>query len=402
MTEERIVYLLERLRNQELTEAERQELIGLSENNSEELLRIISGLMEKESFAAEPIDEMIMQAGIDSVVGIDKTRLADDERPAFIIKRSSFLNKTWFRYAAAILIIAGFGAYLWMSRSAKENAAPIVKATPDIEIDVAPGGDKAMITLADGSTIVLDSAANGALAQQGGARIVKHENGQIEYVYAGGQPGKVYYNTLSTPRGGQYRLALPDGTQVWLNSASSITYPTAFIEDTRTVSITGEAYFEAAKAENQPFRVTVNDMTVEALGTHFNINSYADEISMNTTLLEGAVRVTKGRDKVVLKPGQQSRAFNNKQRLSVVKADIEQVIAWKNGAFHFENKNLKEAMREISRWYDLDIRYEGDTPDIEFGGEIGRDLNLSQVIKGLSVSGLHFRMENEKTLVVTR
>ena len=399
MTEERIIYLLDRLRNRELTEEERRELIALSESNSDELLQLISDIMKKESLSAEPVDEMIMQAGIDKVLAIDKTTVADGMDPVSVRKRTlPFAGRSWFKYAAAALIVVAAGVYLWKSPSGEQRSGPAISG--HFDMNVAPGGNKAMITLADGSTIVLDSAANGALAQQGGAQIVKQANGQIAYVYAGQQPDKIYYNTMSTPRGGQYRLTLPDGTQAWLNAASSITYPTAFVEDKRTVSITGEVYFEVAKMENKPFQATVNDMTVEALGTHFNVNSYKDEASMNATLLEGSVQVIKGNDKVILKPGQQSISLNNGQGLKVVKANIEQVMAWKNGVFHFENKNLREVMREISRWYDLDVRYEEGTPDIEFGGEIGRDLNLSQVINGLTVSGLHFRMENEKTLAV--
>jgi ferric-dicitrate binding protein FerR (iron transport regulator) len=267
---------------------------------------------------------------------------------------------------------------------------------------VLPGGNRALLTLANGSSIVLDSAADGILAQQGNTRIKKLNGGQIVYSVPGMKPEAVFYNVLTTPRGGQYRLALPDGSQVWLNAASSIRYPTAFTGRERRVEITGEAYFEIAKNPQMPFYVKVNDMQVEVLGTHFNVMAYANEDAVRTTLLEGSVKVNRGSSTVFLKPGQQS-ALGEKGAVSVIDgADTEEAVAWKNGLFEFDNVSIETVLRQISRWYDVDVQYEGNTMPSHFGGQISRYSNLSQVLKILELSGIHFRIEGKRLIVLQR
>jgi transmembrane sensor len=299
------------------------------------------------------------------------------------------------------------------------------------------------LTLANGQQILLDSAHTGMLAQQGNAQIIKTDSGRLAYKIRDGKPTAVVYNVLATPRGGQYKLQLPDGTGVWLNSASSIRYPTAFTGGERKVEITGEAYCEVAKDKAKPFHVEAKDMDVAVLGTHFNINSYDDEGSIRTTLLEGSVKVTKNRtavaassdrqpksngtlESVTLKPGQQAVAAplpassvsdksdrqlqspavglktqqRLKQQLTVVNdPNIDQVMAWKYGIFNFNGADLSTVMRQLSRWYDINIKYEGNVPVSHFKGELPRDLTLAQVTSILGQVEVKFRIEG-KTLIV--
>jgi ferric-dicitrate binding protein FerR (iron transport regulator) len=280
--------------------------------------------------------------------------------------------------------------------------------------DIQPGGDKAVLTLADGSTIALDSAHTGQLAQQGNARVLKLAGGRLKYNApdenangnGNGQHAAVAYSVLSTPKGGQYRLTLPDGSQVWLNAASSIRYPTAFTGADREVEITGEAYLEIAKDPSMPFRVkTVNHlgdadpMTIEVLGTHFNVNAYSDEDAIRTTLLEGSVKIRKELQSGLLKPGQQAQLQPTGEIRWIPDADVEQAIAWKNGVFEFDGIELAAIMRQISRWYDVPVEYEGTIPTEAFTGRVSRNTTLSGVLKILKLSGIELTVSNNKIIV---
>ncbi|MGV3509862.1 MAG: FecR family protein, partial [Sphingobacteriaceae bacterium] len=230
--------------------------------------------------------------------------------------------------------------------------------------------------------------------------IIKSDNGQLQYLSLNSDnKQEVLYNTLSIPRGGQYKVVLPDGTQVWLNAASSLKYPTAFNGNERVVQLEGEAYFEVAKNAAQPFRVEVKDVKVTVLGTHFNINGYTDEAHIKTTLLEGSVKISKGPVQQLLHPGEQA-ITGKSSTIEVVKANSDEVLAWKNGYFNFHRSNLQEVMRQLSRWYDVDIKYEGKVPDREFGGEISRNSKASEVLKILELSDVHFRIEGEHIIVM--
>ena len=293
------------------------------------------------------------------------------------------------RYAAAAIVLLAFGILL-ITRNT--NSKPSVAAvTPRLLDKIKPGTQKAVLTLADGTVVTLDNTANGKIAQQGATQVLKLANGQIRYqaADAADKEGKVAYNIMSTPMGGQYQLTLPDGSNVWLNAGSSITYPTAFPGNTRQVKITGEVYFEVAKDKNKTFRVIAGDQEIEVLGTHFNINAYADEDHIKTSLLEGAVKV----NKVLLQPGQ---AFTFGK---VESTNVDQDVAWKNGVFNFNNQTLAQVMRQLARWYDLEIVYPQGIPQKEYGGEIGRNLTLDQVLKGLENSGIHFQLNGRRLLV---
>ncbi|MBL7735372.1 MAG: FecR family protein [Chitinophagaceae bacterium] len=297
------------------------------------------------------------------------------------VSRMHFIRTAWFRYAAAILIIAGAGVFLVMNNHTEDQDTTLSGiVAPD---EILPGGNKAVLTLSDGRKIELKEGAE--MLKDGGVSINKN-NGELIY----NKTNILAYNMMSTPRGGQYRLSLPDGTRVWLNASSSITYPTAFHGKERKVSMTGEAYFEVARNETKPFYVEVNNITVEVLGTHFNINAYPDEQQVTTTLLEGSVKINAS----FLKPGQ---AWTN----GVIRnADTEQAVAWKNGYFNFNRVGLPAVMRQISRWYDVDVVYEGKIPDLLFLGEIQRELQLSDVLEVLKRTEVHFKIEGKKIVVM--
>jgi transmembrane sensor len=311
--------------------------------------------------------------------------------------KRSLLKKLLPYAAAAVLIAFAVTGLIYVFKP----SAP-VKQIADVNMlnQVKPGGNKAVLTLADGTQITLDSTGNGAIASQGNVQVIKLDSGQLAYNAAKGGKGKeMSYNTLVTPRGGQFRIILPDGSKVWLNAASSLRFPTAFNGKEREVQLIGEAYFEVAANAQMPFKVKVNEMAVQVLGTHFNVMAYPDEANIQTTLLEGAVKIQHGAKAVQLKPGQQAE-LNTAGSISVNKeVDVEEVVAWKNGYFHFNHESLEGMMRQIGRWYDAEVAYEGKISDREFGGKIERGSDITEVLKILELSKVHFRIEGKKIIV---
>lgn len=310
------------------------------------------------------------------------------------------MKKYWWAAASIVLIV---GSILWLARFESDGGKTktVAAALPDVQ----PGYNKAKLTLADGSTILLDSAARGVLANQGATTVLKMSDGQLQYqsaVNKNQQAEKAVYNILNTPRGGQYNIRLPDGTMAWLNAASSIKFPTVFNGDKRIVEMSGEVYFEVAKNSRQPFIVQVNsDISVEVLGTQFNVNAYKDESAIKATLLEGSVNVNKKTASTVkLVPGQQAVSMNDKNALEVNNDfDMEEIMAWKNGYFKFNRTDIKTVMRQIARWYDVDVSYEGKIPDDRFIGKIPRQAPAAQVLKVLEEMDIHFRLEGKKLIV---
>jgi transmembrane sensor len=312
--------------------------------------------------------------------------------------------------AAAILLLLSVAGYFLL----KPNKQPveIAKNTPAFKTDIpAPATNKARITLANGTTVSIDSINNGMLAMQGNMKVVKNANGEITYEQTtdNGLPSIIAYNTLFNPRGSKaISLTLSDGSQVWLNAESSLKYPTSFTGNEREVEITGEAYFEIAKLDlpggkRMPFKVTKGTREIEVLGTHFNVNAYDDEDALKVTLLEGSVKVSiTGNDQqsTVIKPGQQAIITTSGQLTANNSVDIEAVMAWKNGLFHFNSATLPEVLRQLARWYDVEVTYEGTIPDMKFGGEITRNTNLSQVLQILEESKVHFKIEGKKIVVL--
>lgn len=303
--------------------------------------------------------------------------------------------------AAVLFLFLSIGFYFFSTKHFSQNI---------YHNDVAPGGNKAILTLADGSKINLSDARIGDLSKAGPVKITKAKDGQIVYTILANRQqikkAQFTYNTIATPRGGQYQVILPDGSHVWLNAASSIRFPTVFSAGARKVDITGEVYFEVAKKINkptgkrQPFIVTTDNQQVEVLGTHFNINAYKDESATKTTLLEGSVNISNLQSRVsgLLKPGQQSIIAGN--GLKIAAADTLMATAWKNGQFQFRNASLKEVMRQAERWYNVDVEYPDTIADYRFVGAISRNLPASKFLTILSYTGVKFKIEDKKIIVI--
>lgn len=297
----------------------------------------------------------------------------------------------WSHLSVAAIIVLTLSAGFFFYKSSYTDSEPSGTKFSD----VAPGGNKAVLILADGKRISLADAADGKLTQQGGIAILKESDGRLVYKVTNSAPvaGEVLkYNTLETPVGGQYQITLPDGTNVWLNAVSSIKFPASFAkQEFRKVELRGEAYFEVAKDKNQPFRVATSKQEVEVVGTHFNINAYADELTVKTTLLEGSVRV----NGALLKPGQQSMVSSND--LKILKADVEAAVAWKNGLFMFDNERLENVMRKISKWYGVEVKYNNEeVKELIFGGTVSRFNNVSKVLRMMELTGdVHFELQGK-------
>ncbi|MRG44206.1 DUF4974 domain-containing protein [Chitinophaga sp. SYP-B3965] len=304
-------------------------------------------------------------------------------------------RRTWFKAASVVVLLGTAATFYLLKPSAKKETPVIAKQTP-----IVPGGKKAILTLADGSSITLDDAQKGKLTMQGHTNIVKQDEGELVYDQQTTTSSITLYNTIRTPRGGEYQVVLPDGSKVWLNAASSLRFPTEFSGKERRVELTGEAYFEVAKNKLSPFIATVNGMEVTVLGTHFNIKAYEDEANIRTTLLEGAVRVTLQEQSVVLAPGQQAAVLSGNKNIKVRQVDVEEQVAWKNGYFHFSGEKIAVVMKQLERWYDLDIVYEGQ-PTHHFTGTISRNADITKVLKTLEMTGgARFRTEGRKITVL--
>ncbi|UPK68121.1 FecR family protein [Chitinophaga filiformis] len=303
-------------------------------------------------------------------------------------------RRPWISVAAAVAVLVMAGGYFVYHSGNTRKHQPIVA----IKDDALPGSSKAVLTLANGRRIILEDAREGELAQQGNVTIQKKADGELHYSGAEmpDEEGAPMINTVSTPRGGQHQLVLADGTRVWLNAASSVTYPVTFNGAEREVTITGEAYFEVAQHAGQPFRVVCKGQRIDVLGTQFNVNAYPDEPVIKTTLLQGAVRVTAdGGESAVLKPGQQA-VLNSGQQVKLHTVDPAVAIDWKEGDFIFKNETLPDIMRKVSRWYDVDVDYgHYSHSTLTFSGEISRSRNLSVVLKMLeSTAAVKFTVRN--------
>lgn len=312
--------------------------------------------------------------------------------------------RLWSKIIIAASIVFAIAAGLWFYQTSlhKGGEAKIVFATNDIK----PGKNIATMTLANGQVINLSDAKRGVVIDA--TKLSYSDGSSVEHLSEGNTINNLEKIMISTPRGGQYQVELPDGTKVWLNAASSISFLSSFSGlNRRMVELSGEAYFEVTKTKTKhiPFVVSSNGQEVEVLGTHFNINAYTDESSIKTTLLEGSVRVSNAAKtkeaktaEIVIHPGEQAQFARGLIRTSQV--DVGEVMSWKEGYFQFNNADIKAIMRQISRWYDVDVRYEGTTPELAFSGEIQRNLSLSRVLKILNKSGVHFRIEGKEVIVM--
>lgn len=326
---------------------------------------------------------------------IEQTLQSEKSKPAA-------KNYTWISAAAAVVILFALSALLLKSFHRPLSTA-MNKPKPSKVNDPGPGGNKAVLILANGKKIILTDASNGTLNQQGGIIVKKQRDGQLQYIVQRDKSehasGTISMNTISTPRGGQYQLVLADGTKVWLNAASSLQFPSSFAGKERKVELTGEAYFEVAKNKAMPFKVSFNHTEVEVLGTHFNIMAYPNEAQTKTTLLEGSVKISNSLGQQLLLPGQQAITATN-GTLKVIEADIDETMGWKNGYFVFHNADIHEIMKQAERWYDVDVTYKGNINDKQFGGRISRYKNISKLLENLELTGsIHFKVEGTKVIV---
>ena len=389
------------------SEEECQELINLI--NSDETGTVIESI--NAFHAARPVQEprpdlqsSPWKEGIQEVLQTYKTRenTIPDAAPR---GRLRSLKRISWAAAAVIVLTAGAYFFLTVNKETPITVEPEAMAAKPI----LPGTNGATLTLADGTQVSLDSARDGVIASQQGANAVL-ANGQLSY--AGGKvPAELVYNTLSTPKGRQFHMTMADGSKIWLNAGSSVRFPAVFGSNERKVYITGEVYFEVARNQASPFIVIVNNRAgIEVLGTSFNVNAYENEEQMNTTLVDGSVKISAGATNqanastVVLKPGQQARISNNGNAatagISVIKdVDMDKAVAWKNGYFNFGKASLREVMRQLERWYDIEVVYEKDVPNPQFIGKMTRNISLQDLFQILESSEVNFRIEGKKVIV---
>ncbi|MET1056622.1 MAG: FecR domain-containing protein [Pedobacter sp.] len=305
---------------------------------------------------------------------------------------------SWWKVAAVVFVTlaAGLSGYYYMAAPAKKPVLANVKK----KADVKPGSSKAFLVLAGGQKVVLANLSSGPIQALSGEQIRKTADGEIIYGPASRHSGKpAEYNTLQTPKGGQYRVILSDGTKVWLNAASSLRYAASFGNlKERKVELTGEAYFEVAKDRIHPFIVQTDDQQIRVLGTHFNVNAYHDEGGSRTTLLEGSIRAKTGNTSAIVAPGQQ--VLSHHHQLKIAKADTELATAWKNNQFMFEGTPLKVLMKNLARWYNVEIIYAANTPEISFNGSVSKFENISVILNILeSTRKVHFKVEGRTIYV---
>ncbi|HSN08889.1 MAG TPA: FecR domain-containing protein, partial [Hanamia sp.] len=390
--------LFEKYIHREYTLEERNEFLEMvaHEDYADILKKLISDEVN-DAVANHEIDEDRANEIFNNIV---KTAHDEEDLNIHHIHTSKKYRLKW--WAAAILIISAGSIYFFSHYNTSKILANNVAKPKSLANDVAPGHSGAILTLSNGHKIVLDSLKNGLLANQSNVNILKNGN-QISYRDKENSNGEILYNTMTTPKGRQYQLELSDGTKVWLDAASSITYPTAFTGKERKVEITGEVYFEVktillssgkGHKKKMPFTVVINSSSkvkreIQVLGTHFNVNAYDNENAAKITLLEGIVKVFNNNTSVTIKPGEQAVMKNQGNQMSVVNADVNEAVAWKNGFFSFKNASIEAIMRQVERWYDVDVVYNGQKPTDHYGGEVSEDVNASEMLKVLEVGGIH-------------
>ncbi len=387
----RISDLLDQYLNKTISEKDFTELFNyISKKENQQLLDDYMKKSARILLPAADVHEVDWQHMYDDIVSERK------QNKSKIRILMSFGKRLGIAASLALIIFVGYQLYhkqiiINFGKDVKEAANQSLK----------PDNDRAILKLADGSQIILKDSQTGVLTKQGGSKIRKNNKGFIEYDVLNGERGtQVYINTLSTPRGGKYKLMLPDKTIVYLNAESSITFPTAFTKDKREVSVSGELYFEVSKDKSKPFIVENDNTKIQVLGTHFNVNAYQNEKNVAITLLEGSISLSRNGSSKILIPGQQALINKDSETINLRNVDADMTIDWKNGLFIFEDARIEEVMREIERWYDVDVKYEGKIPDIKFNGIISRGYNLSKILKLLGAAAKINFVTNDKKIVV--
>lgn len=380
------LYLQSRASDAEVTEMLSLMRVEPAEN-VKEILAVC--LTDPPDIITEPVDWNAMWAVIEEKM---------ERTPRLATVKTMQPAKRWWALAGIFLFMAGIG--YWLIDQLDETASVATKNITTVKADVKPGITGAVLTLPDGKIIVLDTASNGVIAENGSGSIIKGSDG-VSVAPGRNNTATTEYATLTTPFGRTQDVTLSDGSRVWLNAGSSIYFPVVFSGKERKVVITGEVYFEVAENKARPFRVQVGDASAQVLGTSFNINAYPDEKLVRTTLLTGSLRMTKGSSSGLLIPGQQASFTPHSNDVRVI-ADphAANAIAWVNGFFHFDKADIHTVMRQIARWYDVEIEYKGQPTTDRFGGDIQRNLPLSSVLKALEKSQVHFKIENKKIVVM--
>ena len=328
-----------------------------------------------------------------------------ENRKVVPITRYKIYKSRWLQ-VAAVLLIGLLAGLLFIPAKKNQRTDNVNPTAITHQRPIVPGANKAYLTLANGSKIVLDDVKNGALPTQSGVKVSKTGNGILVYHFTRSTPKTDNtlpgFNTITTPRGGQYQVVLEDGTHVWLNAASSIRFPQTFNGHERLVELTGEAYFEVAKDRTHPFIVQTNGTKVLVFGTHFNINAYADNNNVTTTLLEGSVQMSNNSRATMLVPGEQGVSTKTGGAITVGRADIQQTMAWKNGFFIFHDLNIVEVMKQVSRWYDVDIEYQNeDVKNNEFGGTISRYKSITELLDIMQLTrSVHYKIEGRRVIIM--
>lgn len=352
-----------------------------------QLEEYIAAMMEQQ----QP-DAAKQQAGNDALFA----RIMAADKPAKVVK-TSFVSKNqrWLGAAAVLLLLCGTYWFI-QPRQVPPPVAAASQGLPEKE----PGSNKATLTLDDNSVIELDNNGNRVIGIQGRSQ-VSIMDGKLAYQQQNGTATAVAYNRITTPRGGEFNITLSDGTRIWLNASSAIRFPATFTGTTRTMELEGEAYFEVAEDKAHPFEVKIREKTVQVLGTQFNVMGYADEAAIVTTLVDGAVKVNApGQQARILSPGQHAVISNPSSDIEVAEADVAEETAWKNGRTYFNGADIRQIMRQISRWYNVDVQYEGEMQQLKFTCTVSRKDKLSKLLQLLEMTGtVHFKMENNTIIV---
>lgn len=387
MTEDRLASLIARQLTGELAPEELRELVDWGNESKPH-----RGFLDRLTDETEIENELRTWKNIDPAVGYDRW-IADMRKR----RRGHIVRIVGWSAAASFLIAIVIGGLV---RTVQPTAHTTNGVGIAVNKTIMPGRNTATLTLANGQRLLLDSVAKGELGVQGDSKVMKADSTSLAYKPSDNSSVPVEYNALTTPRAGQFQLTLPDGSRVWLNNVSSLRYPTSFRGKDRRVELIGEAYFEIAKDSRKPFIVQVKDASIQVLGTSFNVMAYPDESGSQTTLLTGAVQVKAGTGEVSLHPDEQAQVTATgdlKLAKDVASADI---VSWKDGFFYFGRASFAAVMRQLARWYDIDVVYEGKIPDMEFGGKVDRTLPLNDLLKFLDKNQIHFRLEGRKLIVL--
>jgi transmembrane sensor len=408
MQSQDIHYLLDRYIRGQLTSAEERDFAKLLQDPEleaffqQELVRLLEEQVEVEGDAGDHRDVMLGRVlSVDKTVGEDAADGVGGSGGG-LVRRMRYGVRRW-SVAAGILLVIGGSLLFFLHRRPFTPAVPVVANAGRPKI--APGSNKAVLTLANGRQIILNDAQNGALEQQGHMKVIKLDSGALQYTAAASKEAAdpaadgAMYNSISTPRGGQYQVVLADGTKVWLNAESSLRYPIAFTGKAREVELTGEAYFEVRGNKDKPFIVKAGQTETRVLGTHFNIMAYADEGMVKATLLEGAVSMALGGQSALLQPGEQGQFDPDKGIIARRMVNTRAVVAWKDGYYYFDRTPVQSVMRQIARWYDVNVVYLGKAPRDEIVGRIPRSVDVSEVLHIMELIGIRFKIDG-RTIVV--